>query len=109
MPAHRGIDALFTYFAAHSRYFLWYFSISKVFSIVKHVYVLVVNIANIHKNIYFNGLLGTMLGYSFAESYLVTVEPSYRFAVNSFTKSDFYLNSYPSSFMVTLGIAYNFK
>ena len=51
-----------------------------------------------YKNVYFNGSLGTMLGYSFASNYLITVEPSYRFAMNSFTKDDFYLNSYPSSF-----------
>ena len=62
-----------------------------------------------YKSIYFNGTLGTMLGYSFAENYLITIEPSYRFAVNSFTKNDFYLNSYPSSFMLSFGIAYNFK
>lgn len=62
-----------------------------------------------YKNVYFNGSLGTMLGYSFASNYLITVEPSYRFAMNSFTKDDFYLNSYPSSFMVSFGVAYNFK
>lgn len=62
-----------------------------------------------YRNVYFNGSLGTMLGYSFARNYLITVEPSYRFAMNSFTKDDFYLNSYPSSFMVSFGVAYNFK
>ena len=62
-----------------------------------------------YKSVYFNGSLGTMLGYKFAENYLISVEPSYRFALNSFTQDDFYLNSYPSSFMVSLGVAYNFK
>ena len=62
-----------------------------------------------YKNVYFNGSLGTMLGYTFAKNYLLMVEPSYRFAINSFTKDDFYLQSYPSSFMVSFGIAYNFK
>ena len=62
-----------------------------------------------YKSVYFNGSLGTMLGYNFAKNYLITVEPSYRFAVNSFTQNDFYLNSYPSSFMVSFGVAYNFK
>ncbi|MCG8311429.1 MAG: outer membrane beta-barrel protein [Cytophagales bacterium] len=62
-----------------------------------------------YKNVYFNGSLGTMFGYTFAKNYLITVEPSYRFAINSFTKNDFYLNSYPSSFMVSFGVAYNFK
>ena len=62
-----------------------------------------------YKSIYFNGSLGTMVGYTFAKNYAITLEPSYRFAVNSFTKDDFYLNSYPSSFMLSFGIAYNFR
>ena len=62
-----------------------------------------------YKNMYFNGSLGTLLGYSFAENYSVTIEPSYRFAMNSFTRDDYYLQSYPSSFMVSFGVAYNFK
>lgn len=62
-----------------------------------------------YKNVYFNGTLGTMLGYSFAKNYSVTIEPSYRMAINSFTKDSFYLSSYPSSFMVSFGVAYNFR
>lgn len=62
-----------------------------------------------YKSVYFNGSLGTMLGYSFAENYAVTVEPSYRFALNSLTRNDFYLNSLPSSFMLSFGVLYNFR
>lgn len=62
-----------------------------------------------YKTVYFNGTLGTMIGYTFAKNYLLMVEPGYRFAINSFTKDDFYLQSYPSSFMISFGIAYNFK
>ncbi len=62
-----------------------------------------------YKSYYFNGSLGTMLGYSFAENYAVTVEPSYRFALNSLTRDDFYLNSLPSSFMLSFGVLYNFR
>jgi hypothetical protein len=62
-----------------------------------------------YKNVYFNGSLGTMLGYTFAGNYMFTIEPSYRVALNSFTKDSFYLSSYPSSFMVSFGVAYNFK
>lgn len=62
-----------------------------------------------YKSVYFNGSLGTMLGYTFAEKYVITLEPNYRFAVNSFTRNDFYLSSYPSSFMLSFGVAYNFK
>jgi len=62
-----------------------------------------------YKRVYFNGSLGTMMGYTFAKNYQISVEPSYRFAMNSFTREDFYLNSYPSSFMVSFGVAYNFR
>ncbi len=62
-----------------------------------------------YKNVYFNGSVGTMLGYTIAGQYSVTVEPKYRFALNSFMKDDFYLNSYPASFMVSFGVSYNFK
>jgi hypothetical protein len=50
-----------------------------------------------------------MLGYSFAKNYSITLEPSYRMAINSFTKDSFYLDSYPSSFMLSFGVAYNFR
>ena len=62
-----------------------------------------------YKNVYFNGSLGTMFGYTFAGQYSITVEPQYRVALNSFMKDDFYLSSYPSSFMVSFGVSYNFK
>ncbi len=62
-----------------------------------------------YKDVYFNGSLGTMIGYAFSDKYHVSIEPGYRFAMNSFTKDDFYLNSFPSSFMVSFGVAYNFK
>lgn len=65
--------------------------------------------ASPYKSFYFNGSLGTMLGYSFAKNYAVTVEPSYRFALNSLTKDDFYLTSLPSSFMLSFGVLYNFR
>jgi hypothetical protein len=62
-----------------------------------------------YKNLYFNGSFGTMIGYSFAGNYMMTIEPGYRMALSSFTKDNFYLNSFPSSFMLTFGLAYNFK
>lgn len=62
-----------------------------------------------YKSVYFNGSLGTMLGYTIAKNYVLTLEPSYKFAINSFTKDDFYLNSLPSSFMVSFGVVYNFR
>jgi hypothetical protein len=62
-----------------------------------------------YNNVYFNGSFGTMIGYTFAGNYMMTVEPGYRMALSSFTKDNFYLNSFPSSFMLTFGLAYNFK
>jgi len=61
------------------------------------------------RSVYFNGTVGTMLGYTFAKNYMVMLEPSYRMAINSFTKDGFYLSSYPSSFMLSFGVAYNFR
>lgn len=62
-----------------------------------------------YQNLYFNGSIGTMIGYTFAGNYMMTIEPGYRMALSSFTKDNFYLNSFPSSFMLTFGLAYNFK
>ncbi|MDZ7606691.1 MAG: hypothetical protein U5K79_14130 [Cyclobacteriaceae bacterium] len=62
-----------------------------------------------YKDVYFNGSVGTMVGYTIFGNYNITIEPGYRFAVNSFTKEDFYLNSYPSAFNLAFGITYNFK
>jgi hypothetical protein len=61
------------------------------------------------KSVHFNGSVGTMLGYTFADNYMLTLEPGYRMALNSFTKDSFYLESYPSSFMLSFGVAYNFR
>jgi len=62
-----------------------------------------------YKDVYFNGSVGTMLGYTIFGNYNITIEPGYRFAINSFTKDDFYLNSYPSAFNLAFGVTYNFK
>jgi len=62
-----------------------------------------------YKDVYFNGSVGTMLGYTIFGNYNITIEPGYRFAINSFTKDDFYLNSYPSAFNLAFGVTYNFR
>lgn len=62
-----------------------------------------------YNNVYFNSSFGTMIGYKFAGNYMMTVEPGYRMALSSFTKDNFYLDSFPSSFMLSFGLAYNFK
>ncbi len=62
-----------------------------------------------YKDVYFNGSIGTMVGYTIFGNYNITIEPGYRFAINSFTKEDFYLNSYPSAFNLAFGVTYNFR
>ncbi len=62
-----------------------------------------------YKDVYFNGSVGTMFGYTIFGNYNITIEPGYRFALNSFTKDDFYLNSYPSAFNLAFGVTYNFR
>jgi hypothetical protein len=61
-----------------------------------------------YKNVHFNGSLATMMGYTFAGNYMITIEPSYRMALSPFTNESFYFSSYPSAFMLSFGIAYNF-
>lgn len=62
-----------------------------------------------YKDVYFNGSAGAMLGYTIFGNYNITIEPGYRFAMNSFTKDDFYLSSYPSGFNLAFGVTYNFR
>lgn len=61
------------------------------------------------RTIYFNGLLGTQLKYRFSEQYSLTLEPSYSLAINSFSKSDNNINSYPNVFNLGIGLKYHFK
>ncbi|MDN5202560.1 hypothetical protein QQ008_14325 [Fulvivirgaceae bacterium BMA10] len=62
-----------------------------------------------YRSVYFNGLIGTQISYQFAKNYSFSLEPLYSIAINSFSKSDNNLNSYPSSLNVGIGIKYHFK
>ncbi|QHT71566.1 hypothetical protein GXP67_35330 [Rhodocytophaga rosea] len=62
---------------------------------------------NIYKSIGISGLLSARVNYEFGGRYSVYVEPSYRTALSSFTKSD-EIRSLPNSFGVGTGFQYRF-
>lgn len=62
-----------------------------------------------YRSVYFNGLMGTQLRYRFSKHYSFTFEPSYSIAINSFSKSDNDLNSFPNVFRIGVGLKYHFK
>ncbi len=62
----------------------------------------------VYNPVYFNGLLGLNVGYTFAERYLLYVEPSFRKAISQFTKEEFQLQSSPSYKMMMVGLSYRF-
>ena len=62
-----------------------------------------------YRSVYFNGLMGTQLRYRFSKHYSFTFEPSYSIAINSFSKSDSNLNSFPNVFRLGVGLKYHFR
>ena len=60
------------------------------------------------RNVYLNGKFSTQLSYMIFERYHVSLEPSYRFALNSMTEDNSRITSYPSSFMISTGFWYSF-
>jgi hypothetical protein len=62
-----------------------------------------------YRNIMFNGLMSTNIGYTIAEQYSLSIEPSYRMALSSLTKNDFVLDSRPASVQIMLGLSYRFR
>jgi hypothetical protein len=62
---------------------------------------------NIYKSIGISGLLSARVNYEFGGRYSVYVEPSYRTALSSFTRSD-EIRSLPNSFGVGTGLQYRF-
>ncbi|MDN5214080.1 hypothetical protein QQ020_18535 [Fulvivirgaceae bacterium BMA12] len=62
-----------------------------------------------YRSVYFNGLMGTQLRYRFSKHYSFTFEPSYSVAINSFSKSDNDLESFPNVFRLGIGLKYHFK
>ena len=62
---------------------------------------------NIYKSIGISGLLSARVNYEFGGRYSVYVEPSYRTALSSFTRSE-EIRSLPNSFGVGTGVQYRF-
>ena len=62
-----------------------------------------------YRTVYFNGLMGTQLRYRFSKHYSFTFEPTYSVAINSFSKSDNDLNSFPNVFRIGVGLKYHFR
>ncbi|MFC2123882.1 hypothetical protein ACFLU5_03640 [Bacteroidota bacterium] len=60
------------------------------------------------RDIYLNGKLSTQLTYTLFKRYHISLEPGYRFALNSMTTDISRFSSYPSSFMISTGIWYSF-
>jgi hypothetical protein len=62
-----------------------------------------------YNNSYFNGTLGTMVNFSFADHYRFSLEPTYRLGLSDFAKDDALFTSRPSTFFITAGLSYIFK
>jgi len=61
-----------------------------------------------YRSVYLNGKLSTQLTYTLFKRYHLSLEPGYRFALNSMTGSNTEFVSYPSSFMISTGLWYSF-
>ena len=61
-----------------------------------------------YRSMYFNGLIGGEFFYKLNNNYNISVEPTYRRALNDFTKSDSEFRSTPSSFGVGFRVRYIF-
>ena len=62
-----------------------------------------------YRRTFFSGLLGIELGYNFLNNYYLTIEPSYKRSLNSFTKESSSVNSNPSKLGLTVGFRYLFR
>ena len=62
-----------------------------------------------YRHVYFNGLASSEVIYNFARNISFSLEPSFRIAINSFSKSDSYITSLPQSFGVAAGFRYHFR
>lgn len=56
--------------------------------------------------VHFNAIMGAQLYYKLGENYMISLEPSFRQAISSFSKSDSYFNSRPSNIGVAAGFRY---
>lgn len=61
-----------------------------------------------YRNLFFNGLASSEIIYHFNENYSISLEPSFRTALSSFSKSESMILSLPQTFGVAAGFRYNF-
>lgn len=61
-----------------------------------------------YRDVYLNGKFSTQLSYTIYKRYHLSLEPGYRFALNSMTGNNTDFVSYPSSFMISTGLWYSF-
>nr|MDQ3395050.1 hypothetical protein [Bacteroidota bacterium] len=64
--------------------------------------------ASDYRNFYFNGLASSEIIFHLSKNYSISLEPTFRTALNSFTKSDRIISSRPQSFGVAAGFKFNF-
>lgn len=62
-----------------------------------------------YRSVYFNGLAGSEIIYKLGTHYSFSLEPSYRVALSSFSKSSSLITSHPQSFGIAAGFRYIFK
>ncbi len=62
-----------------------------------------------YRKLYFNGLFSTQFKYQITKQYSITLEPAYAIAINSFSKSETSLDSFPNVFNLGIGLKYHFK
>ena len=62
-----------------------------------------------YRRSFLSGILGVELGYNFLSNYYLTLEPSYRRSLNSFTRESATVNSNPSGLGLTIGFRYLFR
>lgn len=60
------------------------------------------------KKVFFNGLGSSELIYNLNKNYSLSIEPSFRAAISSFSKTESLITSHPKSFGIAAGFRYNF-
>ncbi|MBX2842450.1 MAG: hypothetical protein KTR26_11815 [Flammeovirgaceae bacterium] len=61
------------------------------------------------RRVYFNGSVGNEVNYSIHDNYSLSVEATYRFALNSFTKPSANFSSNPDGYAIGMVFRYHFK
>lgn len=68
-----------------------------------------INNSSAFNDLHLNGMLGVYIGYLIDQHYQLSIEPSYKKSLTSLVRDDNSFDSYPSYFLVSFGLAYQFK